>query len=60
MRRSPSATSSAVSAQPVDEVIVVDNGSTDQTAERAGGAGARVVAEPRRSRLPGGGDSGAR
>ena len=30
------------------EVIVVDNGSTDQTAARAAEAGARVVAEPRR------------
>jgi glycosyltransferase involved in cell wall biosynthesis len=29
-----------------DEVIVVDNGSTDQTANRARAAGARVVAEP--------------
>ena len=29
-----------------DEVIVVDNGSTDRTAERAHAAGARVVAEP--------------
>jgi glycosyltransferase involved in cell wall biosynthesis len=29
-----------------DEVIVVDNGSTDRTAERAQAAGARVVAEP--------------
>src|SRR5688572_31470313 len=28
------------------EVIVVDNGSTDQTAERARAAGAKVVAEP--------------
>ena len=28
------------------EVIVVDNGSTDRTAEKAGAAGARVVAEP--------------
>jgi glycosyltransferase involved in cell wall biosynthesis len=32
----------------VDEVIVVDNGSTDATAERAREAGARVVSEPRR------------
>lgn len=30
------------------EVIVVDNGSTDATAERARAAGARVVVEPRR------------
>jgi glycosyltransferase involved in cell wall biosynthesis len=29
------------------EVIVVDNGSTDQTAERAGNEGARVVSAPR-------------
>ncbi len=29
-----------------DEVIVVDNGSVDRTAERARSAGARVVAEP--------------
>lgn len=32
----------------VDEVIVVDNGSRDRTAERAAGAGARVVREQRR------------
>src|SRR5690349_16406871 len=32
----------------VDEVIVVDNGSTDATAEVAGTAGARVVPETRR------------
>ena len=32
----------------VSEVIVVDNGSTDATAERARAAGARVVAETRR------------
>ena len=32
----------------VSEIIVVDNGSTDQTATRAAAAGARVVAEPRR------------
>jgi len=31
-----------------DEVLVVDNGSTDRTAERARAAGARVVHEPRR------------
>jgi glycosyltransferase involved in cell wall biosynthesis len=30
------------------EIIVVDNGSTDQTAERARAAGARVIAEPER------------
>ena len=37
-----------VLAQKVDEVIVVDNGSTDATAERAAAAGARVVREPQR------------
>jgi glycosyltransferase involved in cell wall biosynthesis len=37
-----------VLGQNVDEVIVVDNGSTDQTAERATEAGARVVREPER------------
>lgn len=36
-----------VLAQQVDEVIVVDNGSTDRTAEEAANAGARVVREPR-------------
>jgi glycosyltransferase involved in cell wall biosynthesis len=30
------------------EIIVVDNGSTDQTAERARTAGAKVIAEPGR------------
>jgi glycosyltransferase involved in cell wall biosynthesis len=37
-----------VRAQNVDEVIVVDNGSTDLTAERAVSAGARVVREAQR------------
>lgn len=35
-----------VLAQHADEVIVVDNGSTDATAARAASAGARVVSEP--------------
>jgi glycosyltransferase involved in cell wall biosynthesis len=35
-----------VLAEGVDEVVVVDNGSTDQTAEAARAAGAHVVAEP--------------
>jgi glycosyltransferase involved in cell wall biosynthesis len=38
----------AVLAEGVDEVVVVDGGSTDLTAERARASGARVVAEPRR------------
>jgi len=37
-----------VLAQGVDEVIVVDNGSSDATAARASAAGARVLGEPRR------------
>jgi glycosyltransferase involved in cell wall biosynthesis len=37
-----------VLAQDVDEVVVVDNGSTDRTAVEAAAAGARVVSEPRR------------
>ncbi len=37
-----------VIAQGVDEVLVVDNGSTDATAARAAEAGAKVVREPRR------------
>ena len=35
------------SLDAVDEVVVVDNNSRDQTAPRAAAAGARVVAEPR-------------
>ena len=38
----------AVLGQCVDQVVVVDNGSTDRTAECARTAGARVVSEPRR------------
>lgn len=37
-----------VLAQGVDHVVVVDNGSTDDTAQRAAAAGATVVWEPRR------------
>jgi len=37
-----------VLAQGVDEVVVVDNGSTDATAARAAEAGARVVSAPQR------------
>jgi glycosyltransferase involved in cell wall biosynthesis len=39
---------SAIPAALVTETIVVDNGSTDRTAEIARAAGARVIAEPRR------------
>ena len=38
----------AVLRERVAEVVVVDNGSADRTAERARAAGARVVREPRR------------
>ena len=37
-----------VLAQGVDEVVVVDNGSTDATAARAAEAGARVISAPQR------------
>src|SRR5918992_1922379 len=37
-----------VPRQLVHEIVVVDNGSTDRTAEVAAAAGARVVSEPRR------------
>jgi glycosyltransferase involved in cell wall biosynthesis len=38
----------AVPREIADEIIVIDNGSTDQTAEIARAAGARVVREPHR------------
>lgn len=38
----------AIPRSLVQEVIVVDNGSTDRTAERAAAAGARVVSQPQR------------
>ena len=38
----------AVLAQNVSEVVVVDGGSRDRTAERAEAAGARVIVEPQR------------
>ena len=37
---------------PAGEIVVVDNGSTDNTAEVARRGGARVVAEPRRGIMP--------
>src|SRR5437762_14269477 len=38
----------AVLAQNVSEVVVVDGGSRDRTTERAQASGARVIVEPRR------------
>lgn len=42
----------AVQTRPADEIVVVDNGCTDDTAAVAVAAGARVVVEPRRGVWP--------
>jgi glycosyltransferase involved in cell wall biosynthesis len=42
----------AVQTRPADEIVVVDNDSTDDTAEVAARAGARVVREPIRGIFP--------
>ncbi|GAA3746675.1 C50 carotenoid glucosyltransferase CrtX [Leifsonia bigeumensis] len=42
----------AAQSRPADEIIVVDNGSTDDTAAVARDAGATVVTEPRRGVWP--------
>jgi glycosyltransferase involved in cell wall biosynthesis len=42
------ATLEALRGAPIEQIIVVDNGSADRTAEVARGSGAEVVSEPRR------------
>lgn len=42
----------AAQTRPADEIVVVDNGSTDDTARVARDAGARVIDEPQRGIFP--------